>query len=185
MSDTDVIASEAARRYATALLDAAKEGKSLKTAEKDLKTLKSLFASSEDLTRMASSPVFKTEDKVSAVLAMAKKAKLGKLVTNFVGTVAQNGRTAEIPAMIQAFEDIVARERGTSKAVVTSATKLTAAQLASLKSNLKKSLGKSVDIETAIDPDLLGGFVVQIGSRLFDSSLKTKLEGIKLAMKEV
>ena len=87
--------------------------------------------------------------------------------------------------LCQGFEDMVARERGASKALVTSATKLTAAQLTSLKTNLKKSLGKSVEIETAIDPDLLGGFVVQIGSRLFDSSLKTKLEGIKLAMKEV
>lgn len=185
MSDTDVIATEAADRYAAALLDAAKEAKALKTVEKDIKKLKALFAGSADVRRMAASPVFKTEQKVAAIVALAKKAKLSKLVSNFAGTAAQNSRAAEIPAMIAAFEARIAKERGTSKAVVTSATKLSAAQLASLKTNLKKTLGKTVDIETAIDPDLLGGFVVQIGSRLFDSSLKTKLEGLKLAMKEV
>ena len=185
MSDTDVIATEAAGRYATALLDLSKETKSLKTVEKDVKALKKLFASSETIQAMASNPVFKIEDKVKAIMALCKSAKIGKTVSNFAGMAAQNRRAAEIPAMLKAFQEQLAKERGASKAVVTSASKLSAAQLASLKTNLKKSLGKSVDIETNIDPDLLGGFVVQIGSRLFDSSLKTKLEGIKLAMKEV
>lgn len=185
MSDTDVIATEAAGRYAAALLDLSKETKSLKTVEKDVKSLMKIFVSSDAIKAMASNPVFKTEDKVSAIVALCKKAKIGKVVTNFAGMAAQNRRAAEIPSMLTAFQDLVAKERGASKAVVTSAAKLSAAQLASLKSNLKKSLGNSVDIETNVDPDLLGGFVVQIGSRLFDSSLKTKLEGIKLAMKEV
>jgi len=86
--------------------------------------------------------------------------------------------------MLASFEDMVARRKGSQVAKVASAQKLTAAQLTSLKSNLKKTLGRPVDVETSVDPDLLGGFIVRIGSRLYDSSLKTKLEDLKIALKE-
>lgn len=184
MSNQDVITGEAPHRYALALLDLAEETKSLKTVEKDLKTVKTLFANSEDLRRMASSPVFVVDDKVKSLNAIAKKAGVGKLVSQFIGIVTQNRRASEIPAMISAFEDVLARRRGTQSARVTSAKKLTAAQLTKLKAELKKSIGRTVDIETDIDPDLLGGFVVRIGSRLYDSSLKTQIEDLKLALKE-
>ncbi len=184
MSNPDVITGEAPSRYAQALLELAESAKSLKTVEKDMASLKSMFASSADLRSMAGNPVFSIEEKVAAMTAIAKKAKLGKLVTQFVGTVTQNQRAAEIPSMVLAFEDLLARKRGTEIANVTSAKKLTAAQLTKIKSELKKSLGRTVDIETTVDPSLLGGFVVRIGSRLYDSSLKTKLEDLKLALKE-
>ena len=87
--------------------------------------------------------------------------------------------------MLASFEEMVARRKGSQTAKVTSAQKLTSAQLSALKSNLKKSLGQTVDVETSVDPDLLGGFIVRIGSRLYDSSLKTKLEDLKIALKEV
>lgn len=184
MSNQDVILGEAPRRYALALLELAEEAKSLKGVEKDLSAVKGMFSENEDLRSMAASPVFAISDKVSALGAIMKQAKIGSLVSQFVGTVAQNRRADEIPAIIAAFENEVARRRGTLVANVTSATKLTAAQVTKLKGELKTTLGRTVDIETDIDPDLLGGFVVRIGSRLYDSSLKTQIEDLKLALKE-
>ncbi len=184
MSGFEGIVSEAASRYASALLDLAGETKSLKTVEKDLKTLKGLFAKSDDLSRLASSPVITAADKITALTAIAKKAKLSKLTTQFIGTVTENHRASEIPAMITAFEKKIAAMRGTETAEIVSAKKLSAAQLTAIKAQLKKSLGKTVTVKTSVDPDLLGGFAVKIGSRYFDSTLKTKLEGLKLAMKE-
>ncbi len=184
MSNAIAITSEAAGRYASALLGLAEEAKSLKTVEKDLKFLKSMFAASTDLAEMATSPILADAEKASALLALATKAKLGKLTQNFIGTVAGNGRAGELPSMITAFEQELAERRGTESAVVTSAKKLTAAQVKSISASLKKSLGHAVALETAIDPELLGGFAVKIGSKYYDATLKTKLEGLKLALKE-
>jgi len=184
VSDTDVITGEAPIRYAKALLDLAQEAKSLKKVEKDLLKFKKIYTDSEPLQRLATSPVFAIDDKVGGLVAVAKKAKLGALTTQFIGTVAGNRRAEELPAIIAAFSKLIAQQRGSQVARVTSAKKLTAAELTSLKSNLKKSLGHSVDVETSVDPELLGGFVVAIGSRLYDSSLKSKLEDLRLALKE-
>ena len=184
MSDTEVITGEAPTRYAQALLDLAEDAKSLPRVEKDLKSFKKMYESSVELKRLAESPVFATEDKVAALTAVAKKAKLSTLTQQFIGTVAGNRRAADLPGIISAFNEMVARRRGSQVAKVTSAAKLTAAQLSAIKTQLKKSLGRPVDIETSVDPELLGGFVVRIGSRLYDSSLKTKLEDLRLALKE-
>lgn len=184
MSDTEVITGEAPLRYAQALLELAEDAKSLNSIEKDMKALKGLFAKSDALQAMINSPVVATEEKIAALTALAKKAKLKPLSTQFIGTVAGNRRADQLPAIISAFEDIVARRKGAQVAKVTSAQKLTAAQVTSLKSNLKKSLGRPVEVETSVDPDLLGGFVVRVGSRLYDSSLKTKLEDLRLTLKE-
>ncbi|MCF6221271.1 MAG: F0F1 ATP synthase subunit delta [Robiginitomaculum sp.] len=184
MSEAIAITSEADSRYASALLQLAEETKTLKSVEKDLKTLKGLFAKSTDLNDMATSPVLADADKTKALLALATKAKLGKLTQNFIGTVADNGRAGELPSMITAFEQELAERRGTENALVTSAKKLSAAQIKSISANLKKSLGHAVSLESAIDPDLLGGFAVKVGSKYYDATLKTKLEGLKLALKE-
>lgn len=184
MSQSDVVTGEAPKRYAQALLELAEGAKSLKAVEKDVKVLKGVFEKSDDLRRMAASPVVAIEDKVAALVAVAKKAKVSALTTQFIGTVTQNRRASEIPAMLSSFEAMVARRKGSQVAKVTSAQKLTAAQLTSLKSNLKKTLGRPVDVETSVDPDLLGGFIVQVGSRLYDSSLKTKLEDLKIALND-
>ena len=184
MSNPDVITGAAPGRYAQALLELAESAKSLKTVEKDMASLKSMFAKNEDLRQMAANPVFAIEDKVNAMTAIAKKAKLSALVVKFVGTVTQNQRAAELPSIAAAFENLVALKRGSQTAQIVSAKKLTAAQLTKIKSELKKTLGRTVDVETSVDPSLLGGFVVRVGSRLYDSSLKTKLEDLKLALKE-
>lgn len=184
VSNQDVITGEAPTRYAQALLELAESKKSLKTVEKDLASLKTILAGSAPLRAALSNPVFATEDKVNAIVAVAKKAKLGTLVTNFAGTVAQNRRGQDLPAIITVFEGLLAKRRGSEIARITSAKKLTAAQLTKIKGELKKSLGRTVDVETDVDPDLLGGFVVRVGSRLFDSSLKTKLANLQLALKD-
>lgn len=184
MPEQNVITGEAPKRYASALLELATEAKSLNSVEKDVKKLAKMFKDSADLNALATNPVYANEDKVSAFSAVAKKAKIGKLTSQFVGTVAQNRRAAELPSILASFQAQLAEQRGTQVAYVTSAAKLTAADLSALKAKLKKSAGKTVTVETTIDPDLLGGFVVQIGSRLYDNSLKTKLEDLRLALKD-
>lgn len=184
MSETEVITGEAPLRYAQALLELAEDAKSLSAIEKDVKSLRAMFKDSADLSALINSPVFATEDKVEALTSVAKKAKLKPLTVQFVGLVAENRRSEDLPKILSAFEEMVARRKGSQVAKVTSAKKLTAAQVTSLKSNLKKSLGRPVEVETSVDADLLGGFVVRVGSRLYDSSLKTKLEDLRLTLKE-
>ncbi|HHL43724.1 MAG TPA: F0F1 ATP synthase subunit delta [Hellea balneolensis] len=184
MSNAEIIMSEAAQRYASALLDLATESKSLKTIEKDVKALRGLFTKSADLMRMVKSPVISDEDKKKALLALAKKAKLSKLSTQFIGTCVQNHRAGDMPQILADFEKMLAKRRGTETADLISAKKLTAAQVNAIKAQLKKTLGKDVALKTHIDPELLGGFIVKVGSRYFDSSLKSKLERMTLAMKE-
>lgn len=183
MTTDDVITGEAPARYADALIELADESKSLTRVEKDLKSIASAFAKSDELRRMAESPVFATDDKVAALTDVAKKAKASALTQQFVGLVAANRRASELPAIIKAFQDRVAQRRGTQTAKVISASKLTAAQLTQLKNKLKSETGEAVEIEASVDPDLLAGFVVKLGSRLFDASLKTKLEDLRLALK--
>lgn len=183
MTADDVITSEAAARYAEALIELADDAKSLNRVEKDLAIVAKAFKESADLRAMANSPVFATSDKVSALSSIAKSAKLSALTQNFIGTVAANRRANELPAIIRSFNDMLASRRGSQVAKVTSATKLTQAQLTKLQSTLKSELGQSVDVEASVDPDLLGGFVVSVGSRLFDASIKTKLEDLRLALK--
>jgi len=182
--EQNVITGEAPKRYASALLELATDAKSLNAVEKDVKALSKIFRDSADLNSLANDPVLANEDKVAALMAVAKKAKIGKLTSQFVGTVAQNRRAGELPSILASFQSLLAEQRGTQVAYVTSAAKMAAADLNALKAKLKKSAGKTVTVETTVDPDLLGGFVVQIGSRLYDNSLKTKLEDLRLALKD-
>ena len=184
MASLDTITSEAAGRYASALLELAEEAKALKTVERDVKTLKNLLAKSEDLRTLAASPVLPNAQKAKALLTVAQKAKLGKLICNFIGTVCANSRAGELADMARAFENMLAAKRGAQTALVTSAKKLSADELQSIAARLKKSLGRDVSIQTEINPELLGGFAVKIGSRYLDATLKTKLDGLTLALKE-
>jgi len=184
VSQPDVITSEAAIRYADALIELAGETRgAMSGVERDMKALDKMFKGSSDLTRMVRSPVIAAEDKTKALQAIAKKGKFHALTVKFLGTVAQNLRAFELPEIVRAFADQLAKTRGTEIARVSSAAKLSAAQTKLIKDKLTKELGKKVDVETSVDPDLLGGFVVRIGSRLYDSSLRTQLDDLKLALK--
>lgn len=174
-----------ARPYAQALFDIAKGDKSLDGVEQGLVSISSLADESGDFTRFLRSPVISTEAKASAIGAILDKAKVHPTVANFVRVVAANGRLFALPAIIKAFRDLAAKERGEISADVTSAAPLSKAQLASLATTLKARIGKTVTLNEHVDPSLIGGLQVKVGSQMIDSSLKTKLTAMKIAMKEV
>jgi F-type H+-transporting ATPase subunit delta len=174
-----------AERYARSLFDLALESNTVTSAEADLGRFETLIEGSDDLKRLIYSPVFSADDQLKAITAIADKARIGGLVGNFLRVVARNRRLFVLPGIIRAFRRIAAEHRGETSAEVTSAHALTAAQEKELKAALKGIAGKDVAISVTVDPSLLGGMVVRIGSRQIDTSLKTKLNSLKLALKEV
>jgi len=174
-----------AERYAGSLFDLAVESKSIPAVEKDLARVEELLAGSTDLQRLIASPVFSADEQFRSIGAIADKAKIGGLVGNFLRVVARNRRLFAVPGMIRSFREIAARHRGEVAAEVVSAHALTPAQETELKATLKGVAGKDVTLSLTVDPSLLGGMVVKIGSRQIDTSLRTKLNSLKLALKEV
>lgn len=172
-----------AGRYAGALFDLAKEQGQIPQVEADLTKFQGLMAESAELSRMIRSPVFAADDQARAIGAVLAKVGIGGTSANFISLLARNRRLFAVGDIIKAFKALAARGRGEAHAEVASALPLTEAQLAELSAALKASLGKDVKLETSVDPSLLGGLVVKIGSRMVDSSLKTKLAGLKSAMK--
>jgi F-type H+-transporting ATPase subunit delta len=174
-----------AERYATALFELALDANALAATEGDLDRVAALIDQNDDLKRLVRSPVFSTEEQVRALAAVLAKAEVGGLVTNFVKVTAGNRRLFALLGIIAAFRRLAADHRGEIAAAVTSAEPLADKQVASLKAALKEALGKDVTLETRVDPSLIGGLIVKVGSRMVDGSLKTKLNGLRLAMKEV
>jgi F-type H+-transporting ATPase subunit delta len=174
-----------AERYAGSLYDLAAQAKQVAEVEAALAGFEKLIGESADLDRLIKSPVFSADDQKRAITAIIDKAGIGGLVGNFLKVVAQNRRLFAVPAMIAAFRRIAAEARGEVSADVTSAHALTADQEKDLKAALKGVAGKDVMINVTVDPSLLGGLIVKIGSRQIDTSLKTKLNSLKLALKEV
>jgi F-type H+-transporting ATPase subunit delta len=177
--------SAVAERYAGSLFELALQANSVAKVEADLNSFEALLDGSADLSRLINSPVFSSEDQAKAIAAIADNAKITGLTGNFLRVVAKNRRLFAVPGMIKAFRRIAAEHRGEASAEVTSAHALTAAQQTELKAALKSIAGKDVAIAVTVDPSLLGGLVVKMGSRQIDTSLKTKLNSLKLALKEV
>ncbi len=174
-----------AERYAGSLFELALQENSVAKVEAALTGFEAMLAGSADLKRLIESPVFSAEEQERAVAAIVDKAKIGGLAGNFLRVVARNRRLFAVPAMITAFRRIAAEHRGEASAEVTSAHALSSAQQAELKAALKAVAGKEVALDVTVDPSLLGGLVVKMGSRQIDTSLKTKLNSLKLALKEV
>jgi F-type H+-transporting ATPase subunit delta len=174
-----------ADRYAGSLFELARETNGIPAAEADLTRFEALLNESEDLTRLVQSPVFSAEEQERALSAVLRQAGITGLVANFLQVVAQNRRLFAAPGMIKAFRRIAAEHRGEITAEVTTAHALTDAQESELKATLKSIANKDVTINVTVDPTLLGGLVVKMGSRQIDTSLKTKLASLKLALKEV
>lgn len=170
-------------RYARALFDLAIETKTLDAVEADLKALTAARDTSADLRRVLASPIYSAEDKGKALTAIAVKAEFNDTTCKFVGLLAANRRAAALPAVIEAFARLSAAHRGVVAAEVTSAVKLTAAQAKGVKAALAQALGKEPEITTRVDPAILGGLKVKVGSRLFDASLRSKLDSLKFALK--
>ncbi len=173
------------RRYAKALFELSKEGKSVDKVSQSLSELLGYLEVSSDMQNFVSTPLYAREHQREAILAIAKKAKLNPLVANTLGLMAQKGRLGDIEAMVSAFQDLVNAEQDEVVVEVTSAKELTATQSKKLASTLKDKLGKDVTINAKVDPEILGGLVVNIGSTMIDNSVKGKLSKLHNAMKEV
>ncbi|WP_112805449.1 F0F1 ATP synthase subunit delta [Ensifer sp.] len=185
VADTSQLISGVAERYASSLFDLALEAGSVEAAGADLTRVQALIDGSEDLKRLIVSPVFSADDQFKAISAIVAKAGISGIVGNFLKVVARNRRLFALPGMIKAFRLIAARHRGEISADVTSAHALTAAQETELKAALKSVTGKDVTVNVTVDPSILGGLIVKVGSRQIDTSLRTKLSTLKLALKEV
>ena len=172
-----------AGRYARALFDLAEPDKFLDRVAKDLGRLGGMIRESGDLKRLIQSPVISREDQGRAIAAVLQKAKMCELTRQFVGVVAQNRRLNQLPAMIAAYQAILAARRGEATAEVVSAAALTKTQLNKISGSLKKAIGSDVAVVARQDKGLLGGLVVKVGSRMVDSSLRTKLQKLGFAMK--
>ena len=170
-------------RYAQALFDLASDEKQVAAVEADLKSLKKALAESRDLRVLVSSPAFSAEDKGKALVAVAVKAKFKMTTVKFLGLLATNGRASSLASIIAGYEALSAKARGAVSAQVTTAVALSPAQSKGVAAALRQALGKDPEIETRIDPAILGGIKVQVGSRLFDASLKSKLDSLKFALK--
>lgn len=174
-----------AGRYATALFELARDEKVVDAVKADLDGFAAVMADSEDLRRLVRSPVFGAEEQTKALAAVLDKADIKGLTANFLKLVASNRRLFAVSDMIRAFRALVAKHKGEVTAQVTVAEKLSDAHLEALKSALKSVTGgKAVDLNVKVDPAIIGGLTVKLGSRMVDSSLRTKLNSIKNAMKE-
>jgi len=172
-----------AGRYASALFDLANEQNQLDEVGRDLGKFQGLLDQSEDLSRLVKSPAFAAEEQERALGAVMDWAAIGATTGNFLKVVTRNRRLFAAEDMITTFRALLARHRGEVAAEVQSAVALTDAQLAALREKLKSSYGKDVRLDAKVDPSLLGGLVIKIGSRMFDSSLKTKLTDLKVVLK--
>lgn len=185
MAESSSLISGVAQRYAGSLFELALEADSVAVVEKDLGSFEALLSGSEDLKRLISSPVFSAEDQLRAISEIADKVGIKGLVGNFLRVVAQNRRLFALPGIIAAFRKIAAEHRGEISADVISAHELSSAQQNELKATLKSVAGKDVTVNVTVDPSILGGLIVKMGSRQIDTSLRTKLSSLKLALKEV
>ena len=174
VADASQVISGVAERYASSLFELALEGGAIDAVAADLNRFQAMIDESDDLKRLVQSPVFTAEDQVKAISTIGEKAGFNALVLNFLKVVASNRRLFAAPGMVAAYRQIVARHKGEVTADVTSAHALTAEQETELKAALKGVTGKEVSISVTVDPSLLGGLIVKVGSRQIDTSLRTK-----------
>lgn len=182
MGTSGIISEGVAGRYASALFELAKEASQVSEVESDLAKFQTMYDESEDLRRLVRSPVLAAEEQSTAIAALLGKAGIGGLAANFFKLIAANRRLFAAADMIKAYRALAAEARGEVPAEVTSAIPLSDDQMKALKETLKASVGKDVTLSTHIDPGLLGGLIVKVGSRMIDSSLRTKLQNMKTAL---
>lgn len=184
VAGTDIV-SGMAGRYASALFELALESRSLDAVKADLERFEALVAASPDLTRLIRSPVFRADEQTRALAAVLRRAEITGLAANFLLLVASKRRLFAVRDMIKAFRQLVARHKGEISADVVVAERLSEKHLEALKDALKSVTGgRAIDLNVRVDPAIIGGLVVKLGSRMVDSSLRTKLNAIRHAMKE-
>lgn len=173
-----------AGRYATALFELAEAQNALDAVAADLGSLQAALDASADLRLFVKSPLHAARDQARVIGAILEKIGVSTLVRNFVGVVVENRRLFVLPDMLRGYRQLLALKRGELTADVTSAHVLSDAQIEDLKAALKDAVQLNVNINTSVDESLLGGLIVKVGSRMIDSSLRTKLNSLKNAMKE-
>jgi F-type H+-transporting ATPase subunit delta len=172
-----------AGRYATALFQLARDERQLEAVGTSLTALKSALGDSDALRELTTSPLVSREDALKSVSAVAGAMNLDPITTNFLGVLANNRRLGQLQAVIRFFNLLAAQHRGETTAEVTSAHPLDDGQVAALKANLKTRIGRDVAVDLSVDPAILGGLVVKIGSQMIDGSIRTKLNNLAHAMK--
>ena len=174
-----------AGRYAGALFELALEEKAVDQVKKDLETFDTMVGESPDLNRLVRSPVFGVDEQLKALSAILDKAGITGIAANFLRVITTNRRLFAVRDIVRGYRALVAKHRGEVSAQITVAEKLNDSNLSALKDALKSVTGgKDVDLDVKIDPAIIGGLIVKVGSRMVDSSLRTKLNAIKFAMKE-
>ncbi|GJE28394.1 F0F1 ATP synthase subunit delta [Methylobacterium organophilum] len=173
-----------AGRYALALFELARDERQVDSVAADLDRFDSLLKESADLRRLVKSPAFSAEEQTAAVTAVLAKAGISGLASNFIKLSASNRRLFALPDMIRAFREKVRESKGVVRAEIRVAEKPSDALIEEIKTALREVAGAEVDLDLHVDPSLIGGLVVKIGSRMVDASLRTKLNSIRLAMRE-
>ena len=173
-----------AGRYASALFEIAREGNAIDAVSRDLDTMDAMLADSPDLQRLVRNPVFTVDEQSRAMGALLDRTGIGGLAGNLVRLIASKRRLFILPEMIRGYRALVAKSKGIVPATVTVAEPPSDRVLSEIRSALRDMAGADVDVNVKVDPSLVGGLVVKIGSRMVDSSLKTKLNSIRIAMKE-
>jgi len=172
-----------AGRYASALFELARDKKQLETVGASLAALRAALAESAELKELTTSPLIGRDEATRAMLAAAGSMGLDAITTNFLGVLGQNRRLAQLPQIIRAFNMLAAAHRGETTAEITSAHPLTDAQVKALQQNLRTRIGREIAVDLTVDPAILGGLVVKIGSQMIDGSIRTKLNSLAQAMK--
>ncbi len=185
MSEPVSISTGIAARYATAVFELAKEAKKLPALEKDVDALDAALSVSADFQSLISSPVYSRAEQGVAVAAISKQMKLTPSMTGTLGLMATKRRLFALPQLIGALRAMVAEEKGEVTAQVTAAKAMTKAQQDKLAKSLTASIGKDVKINMAVDEDLIGGLVIKVGSKMIDSSIRSRLNALQNSMKEV
>ena len=179
MSETAGISTGIAQRYATAVFDIAKEGKSIKALESDVAALEAAMTDSADLRTLLTSPLYSREEQSAAITAIAKKMKLSDTTSNVLALLASKRRLFVMPQLLAVLQERLAEERGEVTAEVTTAKKLTKAQADKLAKTLKAQVGKTITIKETVDESIIGGLIVKVGSKMIDTSIASKLNALQ------
>lgn len=185
MSDNAAASAGIAGRYATALFELADESGALDAVEVALGQLSEALKASDDLAALIKSPIVSREDQATAMAKVCEAMSIGAPVSNLIALMASKRRLFALPQAISAFADLLAAKRGVTSADVVSAKPLTDAQVAALEETIKKTVGADIALNVTVDSALIGGLVVKVGSKMIDSSVRSKLASLQTAMKEV
>ncbi len=183
MDNSGGIRASLAGRYATALFDLARDQRQLESVDKSLDALGQALLDSKEFSELVASPLVSREEAGKALAGLSPQLGLDPITTNFVGVLAKNGRKGQLGNVIRAFRQLAAEHRGEATAEVVTARPLNDDQLAQLRQQLRSRAGRDVNIDATVDPSLLGGIVVKLGSQQIDASIRTKLNRLAQAMK--